>query len=981
MTGYQEQHLKRLAASYNAPIPVDPPAILTDRTTYLNFLETQLERVSAACMSVAQYDQRFKDMESLIVKLESRCSNNTKLAEINQSTTMKVKTDLDGRLGQLTEQVNIHNETYSDRLDISEKRIEEAEEAIIDLSVLPAQVKNLELRATASEEEFTELQTAYNQYVAANDAKVSELDDRSNSTQYRVEKIFAQVNALSTSTSESETALKYSISNMEARLKDIQAEDRQIIQSKLEKLDTSRINSEQQLQTRIATEVTARTEATKLVEKQLQSFCVKQGAAIEEKVSKHHENNTRQQQKTRTALQQEIASLSNEMLSMNEVVTAVTTSCKATDTRVNRINKDVEEVTNVAYAAEKHASKAVEALAKFKPLVTALATQQQMHSKSQKRQLKSVESVLNRLDKQDEALDDLQANTAAAAFGVAAYGPAPQSGATHSLHQSHVHLLHEAYTRAQGETEALRNDHIKLLFEQHEDVSPFDEQLEKSYEEGLRSATEKEAHLLQLLEEAAIVASSIPGAVTPTVPVAAAAEGTASDESKHSEPQTTAAEVGAGAGDIPASDESKHSEPQTTAAEAGAGAGDILVDVIPASTSASDGRVRDPSQLNASTIAAAIEQTNIDSSSSNSGEVGHALRDFLKEYESNGDSSRASPSSRGSKRYAKKSGLTLKRPKNASFRQPSRMTVDDYDMEYLPVRGVDSQGRRTGVSIRGNARSRFAYQMSQQRQRARSNSPQRRINQQSFSPRHKPPKSKAEQETSDARRTNKYAQSRLDVLNESFGQNMQLPSLNDTTINPNTSLSGIIVDPLQSIEFDNNAPRVHFVAPHFSQVRQASAVWLPTSGIGNAKPGVTEKQHQKLQENTQDIAIANSASITALRIEAMHRAADLADEAMGLKQGYDRVAHLPRHTSERNYGSSATNFRTGHIFNMQTAKAATANVYASSGGGTSGDNATISSETSSSSSSALAVAASALVQVTGHRAAAVGEKKPFKMHH
>lgn len=263
----------------------------------------------------------------------------------------------------------------------------------------------------------------------------------------------------------------------------------------------------------------------------------------------------------------------------------------------------------------------------------------------------------------------------------------------------------------------------------------------------------------------------------------------------------------------------------------------------------------------------------------------------------------------------------------------------------------------------------------------------RRVHQQSFSPRHRPPSSKAEQEAADARRTNKYAQQRLDVLNESFRQSMQLPTQGANGVeDANTSLSGIIVDPLQSIEFDNNAPRVRFVAPHFSQVRLPAAVWHPTYGLGSTKPSTTKKQQQKLQENTQDIYMANSASITALRIEAMLKAADLADEAMGLKFGAERVSNLPRHTSQRNYGTNATNFRTGHVFNIKAEKEKTVPALApaasgSGGGAGAGDAASVSSEVSSSTTRSSAVPASALVQVTGHMAATVGEMKPFKVHH
>ena len=47
----------------------DPPSLLTDRGAYVNYLEVQLERISAALLGVQAYDQRFCDMQSLLWRL------------------------------------------------------------------------------------------------------------------------------------------------------------------------------------------------------------------------------------------------------------------------------------------------------------------------------------------------------------------------------------------------------------------------------------------------------------------------------------------------------------------------------------------------------------------------------------------------------------------------------------------------------------------------------------------------------------------------------------------------------------------------------------------------------------------------------------------------------------------------------------------------------------------------------------------------
>jgi hypothetical protein len=65
----------------------DPPSLLTDRGAYINFLEVQLERVSAACLGVQAYEQRFNDMQGLIVALDQRCTQTTRLIALAQQCT------------------------------------------------------------------------------------------------------------------------------------------------------------------------------------------------------------------------------------------------------------------------------------------------------------------------------------------------------------------------------------------------------------------------------------------------------------------------------------------------------------------------------------------------------------------------------------------------------------------------------------------------------------------------------------------------------------------------------------------------------------------------------------------------------------------------------------------------------------------------------------------------------------------------------
>ena len=61
---------------------------MTDRGAYLNFLEVQLERVSSACLGVQAYDDRFNDMQGLLISLDQRCNNLSKALTLSQETTV-----------------------------------------------------------------------------------------------------------------------------------------------------------------------------------------------------------------------------------------------------------------------------------------------------------------------------------------------------------------------------------------------------------------------------------------------------------------------------------------------------------------------------------------------------------------------------------------------------------------------------------------------------------------------------------------------------------------------------------------------------------------------------------------------------------------------------------------------------------------------------------------------------------------------------
>lgn len=84
----QHRHTSGVDKIAKEQMQFNKPTLLTDRGAYLNYLEVQLERVSTACLSVQAYDDRFNDMQSLIVSLDSKIQTLNKMAVFSQERSV-----------------------------------------------------------------------------------------------------------------------------------------------------------------------------------------------------------------------------------------------------------------------------------------------------------------------------------------------------------------------------------------------------------------------------------------------------------------------------------------------------------------------------------------------------------------------------------------------------------------------------------------------------------------------------------------------------------------------------------------------------------------------------------------------------------------------------------------------------------------------------------------------------------------------------
>lgn len=61
-----------------------PDRLLTDRSSYISYLESQLERVSAACLTVQSFDERLEAAVSGVRVLEEKVLNLARLVSCTQ---------------------------------------------------------------------------------------------------------------------------------------------------------------------------------------------------------------------------------------------------------------------------------------------------------------------------------------------------------------------------------------------------------------------------------------------------------------------------------------------------------------------------------------------------------------------------------------------------------------------------------------------------------------------------------------------------------------------------------------------------------------------------------------------------------------------------------------------------------------------------------------------------------------------------------
>mmetsp|Transcript_12969 Transcript_12969/g.19538 ORF Transcript_12969/g.19538 Transcript_12969/m.19538 type:complete len:869 (-) Transcript_12969:126-2732(-) len=132
----------------------DPPSLLTDRGAYVNFLEVQLERVSAACLGVQSYEQRFSDMQNLIVSLEQRCASTTRLVGLAQQCTEELRNRTEEKLDKICDETKAEHWETRKVMEAMSARIAAVEFAVAEIPVLQRRLDEADAKFREHESQF-----------------------------------------------------------------------------------------------------------------------------------------------------------------------------------------------------------------------------------------------------------------------------------------------------------------------------------------------------------------------------------------------------------------------------------------------------------------------------------------------------------------------------------------------------------------------------------------------------------------------------------------------------------------------------------------------------------------------------------------------------------------------------------------------------------------------------------------------------------
>ncbi|KAF4317772.1 hypothetical protein BBO99_00007758 [Phytophthora kernoviae] len=145
--------------------------LLTDRNAYISFLEVQLERVSAACLTTHTFERRLAELESAQTTNDQKVGSLSKVFRLNQEYVEQTTQQGQTELAAHTAKVDAWMEKFS------------------------AELERQQPRMTTLEEQFQQCQDFLPRLAETNDVA---LHDMKHQTEHEIEGMKAQIFALET---------------------------------------------------------------------------------------------------------------------------------------------------------------------------------------------------------------------------------------------------------------------------------------------------------------------------------------------------------------------------------------------------------------------------------------------------------------------------------------------------------------------------------------------------------------------------------------------------------------------------------------------------------------------------------------------------------------------------------------------------------------------------------------------------------------
>jgi chromosome segregation ATPase len=196
----------------------DPSSLLTDRGAYINFLETQLERVSAACLGAQSYDQRFNDLQGMLSSLEHRCGQTTRLLGLAQQCIEEIRSESDNKLVSILREVKDEHRDTQKAFEAMATRIAVAEQTLSSLAQVQPQLDVLARRMTASEAKTAEQHKLNDERHRANEGRAAAANAALDRTNADIATLNTALSKLALTAEENERAAGAALAAAEQRL-------------------------------------------------------------------------------------------------------------------------------------------------------------------------------------------------------------------------------------------------------------------------------------------------------------------------------------------------------------------------------------------------------------------------------------------------------------------------------------------------------------------------------------------------------------------------------------------------------------------------------------------------------------------------------------------------------------------------------------------------------------------------------------------